>query len=160
MNFKGLIIVLSLFAITMNAQNIYQQKMQRINGAQHSSVPLQDLTPYQGKPLLASFFMPDCRWCQKQHKVLSQLQNRCPNLQTIMLGVQGSKQRLRQALKRGKNTFPAFIANKEIVQAIGTKSPVPMMIFISESGDVLFKTVGYANLASMSALLKEHEVCS
>ena len=160
MNFKGLIIASWALANVANAQGIYQQQMRRLNGDQHVSAPIQSLDKYQGTPLLTSFFMPDCRWCQRQHKVLTQLQSSCPKLQTIMLGVQGSKQKLRQQLKREKNTFPAYIANKEIVQAVGAQSPVPMMLIFNQQGQLAFKTIGYTRQAKLSALLKQHKICS
>ena len=160
MNFKWLIVATWALASIANAQGIYQQQMRRLNGDQHASTPVQSLSQYQGTALLSSFFMPDCRWCQRQHKVLTQLQTSCPKLQTIMLGVQGNKQKLRQELHREKNTFPAYIANKAIVQAIGAQSPVPMMLIFNQQGQLAFKTIGYTRQAKLSALLKQHKICS
>ncbi|MEY8200703.1 MAG: hypothetical protein RPS47_15815, partial [Colwellia sp.] len=100
-----------------NSKSIYQQSLLRLNADNHSASTMQTLANYQGEPLLAAFFMPNCRWCQRQHRVLKKLQQSCPTIQTIMLGVQGSKQKLRHELKREKNTFPAYLANNNIIQA-------------------------------------------
>ncbi len=102
--------------------------------------------------------MPNCRWCQRQHKVLKKIQHNCPAIQTVMLGVQGSKQNLRHELKREKNTFPAYLANNNIVQAIGAESPVPMMLFFNNQGTLVFKTVGYTSEEKLIALFTQHNI--
>jgi len=141
-----------------NGESIYQQSLLRLNADNHSASTVQTLENYQGKPLLAAFFMPNCRWCQRQHKVLKKLQYNCPTIQTIMLGVQGSKQKLRHELKREKNTFPAYLANNNIIQAIGAQTPVPMMLFFNQQGKLVFKTVGYTPEKKLISLLAQYKV--
>jgi len=119
---------------------------------------MQTLANYQGSPLITAFFMPNCRWCQRQHKVLKKIQHSCPQIQTVMLGVQGSKQKLRQELIREKNTFPAYLANNNIVQAIGADSPVPMLLFFDQQGELAFKTVGYIREKKLTAMLNQHQL--
>ena len=150
------------FSPSVNAQSIYQEKMLRLNAENNSASKVETLASYQGKILLTSFFMPDCRWCQRQHKVLKKLQSSCPNLQTVMLGVQGKKQKLRHELKREKNTFPAFLANNNIIKAIGSQSPVPMMLIFDTKGQLAFKTIGYTPEQKLITLLNKHkiEVCT
>lgn len=167
MNSKSVLIILLLtllcsLAFHANAQSIYQQSLFRLNADNPSHAPMQTLQQYQGSTLLTSFFMPNCRWCQRQHKVLKKMQQSCPKLNTVMLGVQGSKQKLKYEMQREKNTFPAFVANKQIVQAIGAKSPVPMMLIFDTNGRLAFKTVGYTPEEKLQALLQEHNilVCS
>lgn len=143
---------------TAKAQNIYQQELLRLNAENSSASTIENLAKFQGKILLTSFFMPDCRWCQRQHKVLKKMQGNCPNLQTVMLGVQGSKQKLRHELQREKNTFPAFLANKNIIKAIGSQSPVPMMLIFDNQGQLAFKTVGYTPEEKLKALLNQHQL--
>jgi len=147
---------------SVKAQNIYQEKMLRLNAENNSAATVETLANYQGKTLLTSFFMPNCRWCQRQHKVLKKMQNTCPNLQTVMLGVQGSKQKLRHELKREKNSFPAFLANKNIINAIGPQSPVPMMLIFDSQGQLAFKTIGYTPEEKLKTLLSRHkiEICT
>lgn len=155
---KVLVFSFSAFTFSTSAESIYQQPMVRLN-AQNSSAPqIQTLANYQGNPLLTAFFMPNCRWCQRQHKVLKKIQHTCPTIQTVMLGVQGSKQKLRHELMREKNTFPAYLANNNIVQAIGAKSPVPMMLLFNSQGTLIFKTVGYTSTEKLTALLIQHNI--
>jgi thioredoxin-related protein len=161
MNFspiKGLVFFLSAFAFLANAESIYQEPMLRLNAENNSAAQIQTLANYQGNPLLTAFFMPNCRWCQRQHKVLKKIQQTCPTMQTVMLGVQGSKQKLRHELKREKNTFPAFLANNNIIQAIGAKSPVPMMLLFNSQGTLVFKTVGYTPEKKLTALLAQNNI--
>ncbi len=157
-----MLVFFSVLAFSASAQSIYQQSMLRLNANNQSAVQIETLKQYQGGALLTSFFMPNCRWCQRQHKVLKKIQASCPKLHTVMLGVQGSKQKLRYELQREKNTFPAFIANKAIVSAIGGKSPVPMMLIFDKTGNLAFKTVGYTPEDKLQALLSKYklEVCN
>lgn len=149
---------LSALAFLANADNIYQQKMLRLNTKDQSASQVQTLASYQGNPMLTAFFMPNCRWCQRQHKVLKKMQQTCPAIQTIMLGVQGSKQKLRHELQREKNSFPAFLANNTVIQAIGAQSPVPMMLFFNQQGSLVFKTVGYTSAEKLTSLLAQHNI--
>lgn len=158
----GLIGALMFFVLTLaipvNAQTIYQEKMLRLNAENNSASKVETLANYQGKILLTSFFMPNCRWCQRQHRVLKKMQDSCPNLQTVMLGVQGSKQKLRHELQREKNTFPAYLANKNIINAIGSQSPVPMMLIFDNQGQLAFKTIGYTPEEKLKTLLNQHQI--
>ncbi|WP_052379977.1 MULTISPECIES: thioredoxin family protein [unclassified Pseudoalteromonas] len=154
---KYLLMGLCAFGFYANAQSIYQEEMQRID---ISSQTPYTLNMYSGSPLLTSFFMPNCRWCQRQHKVLKKLQKICPTLQTVMLGVQGSKQKLKMELKREHNSFPAYIASRNIINAIGTKSPVPMMLIFNAKGKLVFKTQGYTPKDKLINLLNKYEIPS
>ena len=166
MNSKQLaIFLLTCFSVlnlayspSVYSQNIYQEEMLRLNAENNSASKVETLAGYQGKTLLTSFFMPNCRWCQRQHKVLKKMQSSCPNLQTVMLGVQGSKQKLRHELKRKKNSFPAFLANNNIIKAIGSQSPVPMMLIFNTQGQLVFKTLGYTPEEKLKNLLNEHQI--
>jgi thioredoxin-related protein len=155
---KLLILYLSTFAFVTNAQSIYQQPMLRLNADNNSASQVQTLKNYQGAPLLTAFFMPNCPWCQRQHKILKRIQHQCPEIQTVMLGVQGSKQNLRHELKREKNTFPAFLANNNIIQAVGADSPVPMMLLFNSEGTLIFKTVGYTKQDELTKLITKSNI--
>ena len=141
--------------LSVNASEIYQQAMVRLDSKDAPGVQVETLAPYSGRPMLVSFFMPKCRWCQRQHKTLKQMQANCPSLQPVMLGVQGSKRHLKQELKREKNTFPAYIASPAIVKAIGAKSPVPMMLMFNGQGQLVFKTQGYTPQEKLAKLFYE-----
>lgn len=158
MNFRpsACMFALLLLPITTQAQNIYHEQMLRIDKL--GGFQAQTLKAYSGNPMLMSFFMPNCRWCQRQHRELIKLQAQCPTIQPIMLGVQGSKLKLKQELKREKNTFPAYIANKNIIKAIGAKSPVPMMILFDKFGEVVLKTVGFTPIEKLTKLFSDNQL--
>ncbi|PAJ74356.1 hypothetical protein CJF42_11010 [Pseudoalteromonas sp. NBT06-2] len=153
--FKYLVMGLCALSFYANAQSIYQEQMQRIDISSHTT---QTLTYYKGSALLTSFFMPNCRWCLRQHNVLKSIKKTCPKLQTIMLGVQGTKQKLKKELKREKNTFPAYLASRNIINAIGAKSPVPMMLIFNQAGQLAFKTVGYTPKDKLIKLLNTYQI--
>ncbi|MGL1958365.1 MAG: thioredoxin family protein [Colwellia sp.] len=155
---KTLVFFCSVLAFLANAESIYQQSMLRLNAESNSASQIQTLVSFKGKPLITSFFMPNCRWCQRQHKVLKKIQQTCPQIQTVMLGVQGSKQKLRKELQREKNTFPAYLTNNNIIKAIGAQSPVPMMLFFNEQGTLVFKTVGFTSAEKLTALIEQHKL--
>ena len=146
------------------ADNIYQESMLRIDSVFSKENTLSTvqtkhtLKPYQGQKILLSFFMPNCRWCQRQHQVLKRIYADCPLLNPIMIGVQASKQQLKLALKRKKNTFPAFVASHNMVQAIGEKSAVPMLLFFNEVGDLIFKAEGYLPQSQLVDLLSQKKL--
>ncbi len=153
-----LIAIASLLSYSVSAQSIYQQSMLRLNAVDSSTPAVETLQRYQGQTLLTLFFMPDCRWCRRQHKVLKKMQKSCPKLNSVMLGVQGSKQKLRRELQRDKNTFPAYVANNVIVNAVGSQSPVPMMLIFDSAGQLALKTIGYTREDKLQQLLLSHNV--
>ena len=152
-----LLFFLSQLAFFASGESIYEQNMLRLN-ADSNIVAIQTLANYKGAPLITAFFMPNCRWCQRQHKVLKEIQHSCPQIKTVMLGVQGSKQKLRHELKREKNTFPAFLANNNLIQAVGADSPVPMMLLFNSEGTLTFKTVGYTNQEELTKLITQSNI--
>jgi thioredoxin-related protein len=152
-----LLFFLSPLAFFASGESIYEQSMLSLN-ADSNLAAMQTLANYKGAPLITAFFMPNCRWCQRQHKVLKKIQHNCPQIQTVMLGVQGSKQKLRHELKREKNTFPAYVANNTIIQAVGADSPVPMMLFFSQQGELVFKTVGYTKQDKLTKLITKNNI--
>jgi len=149
---------LSILAQTVNAHGVYQESMLRIDSQVNSNSTVQKLEKYQGSTMLLSFFMPKCKWCKRQHSVLKRMQENCPQLNTVMLGVQGSKQQLRRALKRNKNTFPAFIASPNIIKSVGSEYPVPMMLVFNKTGKLIFKTIGYTPENKLKTLLNQNSL--
>ena len=158
----SLYLALITISVTAHGQNIYQEKMLRLNAENNSATTIETLEAYQGKALLTAFFMPNCRWCQRQHRVLKKVQRSCPYFQPVMLGVQGSKQKLRHELIRERNTFPAFLANKNIINAMGDQSPVPMMLVFNKQGELVFKTIGYTPEDKLKSLFNQYniDICS
>ncbi|MCO7187438.1 MULTISPECIES: redoxin family protein [unclassified Pseudoalteromonas] len=157
MSFKWVAMLLvTCLGFESQATDFYTQPMQRLDDAAHGEQ--QTLTPFSGTPVVMSFFMPNCRWCEKQHTALSNLVEHCAGVQPIMMGVNGNRQDLRRALRRTHNTFPAFLSSPAITQSLGKKPPVPMTLIFNAQGELIFYTQGYRSQDTLSALLKEHQV--
>ena len=144
--------------LPVQAGDIFQQAMVRLDRTVANATEVETLAQFRHKPMIVSFFMPNCKWCQKQHKNLKRIEQTCPNAQVIMLGVQGNYQRLKRELHKERNHFPAYVANKEIVQAIGSQSPVPMTLIFDEVGGLVLKTVGYTSKEKLIALSLEKQL--
>ena len=160
MNCKVLIVFINLIcALTHSAiaQSFFTQEMLRIDKDNQN---IETLDTFRGTPLITSFFMPKCTWCQRQHKVLKDLSDTCAQIKTVLLGVQGTKHKLKKALKRKKNNFPAYLANRNIINAIGTKSPVPMMLVFNAQGKLVFKTIGFTAKDKLLNLLVKNNVAT
>lgn len=154
----ALAVCLSIWTPSVQANDIYQQAMVRLDRTEAKGNVVENLTQFRNKPMVMSFFMPNCKWCKKQHKSLKNIQKTCPNAQVVMLGVQGNYQQLKKELHKDRNQFPAYMANKEIVQAIGSKSPVPFTLVFDSQGRLAFKTTGYMPQAKLTALMLEKNI--
>ncbi|MCG7536564.1 TlpA disulfide reductase family protein [Pseudoalteromonas sp. OOF1S-7] len=157
MNFKWAAMLLAICLVyESHATDFYSQPMQRLDDAAYGEQ--QTLTPFTGTPVLMSFFMPNCRWCEKQHVALTKLIESCAGVQPVMMGVNGNRRDLRRALKRKHNTFPAFLSSREFTQALGVTPPVPMTLIFNRQGELVFYTQGYRSQQTLSTLLKKHRV--
>jgi thioredoxin-related protein len=157
---KAIVKSLPLFTLSVSAQSIYQIPMVALNPDSNIYHEVQTLSGYQNKPLIITFFAPNCRWCQRQHKALKKISLACPETSIVFLGVQGNKANLRQELRRKKNTFPAFVADHKIVNLIGSESPVPMTLLFKKTGELSLKTIGYLRADDLVELLKYHGVAN
>ncbi|MEC4088041.1 TlpA family protein disulfide reductase [Pseudoalteromonas rubra] len=157
MSFKWVAMLLATCLVSKSqATDFYTQPMQRLDDAAYGEQ--QTLAPFTGAPVLMSFFMPNCRWCEKQHVALSNLIESCADVQPVMMGVNGNRRDLRRALKRKHNEFPAFLSSRQLIQALGANPPVPMTLIFNHQGELVFYTQGYRSQQTLSALLKEHQV--
>lgn len=147
---------------TVNAKDIYQQSMVRLDRTIHNDNQknnnVETLQAYRGKPMLMSFFTPNCKWCKKQHKSLKKMLATCPNAQVVMVGVQGNNQRLKQELRKERNKFPAYVANAEIINAIGKQSPVPQTLIFDSRGNLVVKTIGLTSIDKLQRLLLDKKI--
>ncbi len=136
------------------ALSVYKEPMQRID--RHGKGKVETWQQYMGKPLVASFFEPNCGWCQRQQKVLEEIRTQCTSLQVVMVGIRASKQVLKRELLRKKTRFSSYIATPTLVNAIGAETPVPIMLSFNQYGDLVFKHIGFADNASLLSHLQQH----
>lgn len=157
MNFKTVtLLFLTLLAGKTHALEFYQLAMLRLDDAAYGQQ--QTLKQFAEQPVIASFFMPNCRWCEKQHDALKQLESTCPEVKSVMMGLNGNNSDLKRALRRKQNDFPAFVSHHKIISALGNKPPVPMSLIFDKSGELIFYTQGYNSASTLSELLVENNI--
>jgi thioredoxin-related protein len=114
------------------------------------------LQQYKGKPILMSFFEPECSWCFKQLRDLSQLQSNCQDrFQTLAMGVNGSQGELRQLYARTGVKLPAFLVSSRMIVDIGDIPATPITLLINESGQAISAVRGYQSLEKLQDVLRK-----
>lgn len=114
------------------------------------------LLQFQGKPVIISFFEPECPWCFKQLQDLEQMQLDCQQMiQPLAIGVNGRPAGLKQLFARTRVKFPAFIASNRMLADIGGVPATPISVFIDQEGKLLGAVRGYKPLPEIYALLEQ-----
>ncbi|WP_337880749.1 hypothetical protein [Rheinheimera sp.] len=108
------------------------QKLPRLNQAAASS----------GRAALLLLFGPDCRFCKQQARLMQQLQQQCPSVQLALIGVQGSKDELRQEIRQLQTSLPAFAVTAAFLRAIDGVDAVPTNLILDQEGRLLVKHRG------------------
>ncbi len=103
----------------------------------------QSLSQYQGAPVLMMFFEPGCSWCYRQFKVLDKLHNECPGINSLAVGVNGSRRDLLAEYQRIKPAFPAYQASGRLLTAIGGVPATPFTLITDSQGQPLGWLRGY-----------------
>ena len=157
MNFKtATVLFLLIFVHKAHAYEFYELAMLRLNDAAYGKQ--ETLSQFKNQPIIASFFMPNCSWCEKQHKALRKLRVQCPEVNSVLLGINGNNRDLKRALRKKRNNFPAFVSHPEIVKALGDAPPVPMALIFNKNGQLAFYTQGYNSASTFEKLLKENKI--
>lgn len=112
------------------------------------------LAQYRGKPVLMSFFEPECPWCFRQLQDLQVLHASCPDsFQPLALGVNGERRDLRQIFARTRASFPAYIASPRMLADIGGVPATPITVLVDASGAAVGAVRGYRSLDELGELL-------
>lgn len=74
-------------------------------------------------------FEPHCSWCIKQARALAELQQRCPQIQPIALGINGDRLALKRALFNLQVPFDAYIAPFNLLHDMGGVHSTPITLF-------------------------------
>ncbi|MBQ4848697.1 hypothetical protein [Pseudoalteromonas sp. MMG012] len=112
-----------------------------------------------GPGLTLSFFTPECTWCKKQHRVLTELAVICRELNPVMVGINGNKVGYKQTLRRMSNTLPAIVAPQGLVAALPNLS-VPRVIVIDSKWQVVTHLVGFSDAEMLLDILQQNNMCS
>lgn len=107
---------------------VYLEKFERLDSPKRET-----LKDFYGSAMAIAVFSTDCSWCKKQHRVLKSLQNECPQLTSVMMGIGDDKRKLTQDLRRSKNEFPAFQINSKLLNALDN-SNVPRLLVFDRQG--------------------------
>ena len=119
---------------------VYLEKFERLDSPKRET-----LKDFYGSAMAIAVFSTDCSWCKKQHRVLKSLQNECPQLTSVMMGIGDDKRKLTQDLRRSKNEFPAFQINSKLLNALDN-SNVPRLLVFDRLGDSAAKSIRFISL--------------
>ncbi len=93
------------------------------------------LARYEGKPVLVTFFQPDCNWCAKQIRGINHLVEKCPGeFHALAVGVNGDRQRLKKEIRRLKPAFPAYEASPQLIADVGGEVVTPFTLVGDRDG--------------------------
>lgn len=102
------------------------------------------LNTVKHKHLLISFFEPECTWCYRQLRMLNKLQQTCEdNIQSIMIGVHGTRQALQREFRLINVTLPAFETSEALLAFTGNIEATPITFLVREDGVITHKLRGY-----------------
>ncbi len=121
-----------------------------------------DLAMHRGAINLLMFFEPECPYCFKQARILSQLQHRCDRIQPIAVGVNGSRQDLRAEMRRMRAEFPALQISVRLHEDLGKVEGTPLLLITDRAGMLVTWLRGLKQEDMLAGLLNqiEPQVCS
>jgi|TARA_B000000475_G_C15999909_1_gene448505 thioredoxin-related protein len=128
---------------------VYLEKFERLDSPKRET-----LKDFYGSAMAIAVFSTDCSWCKKQHRVLKSLQNECPQLTSVMMGIGDDKRKLTQDLRRSKNEFPAFQINSKLLNALDN-SNVPRLLVFDRQGIAQLNLSGFIPKDELLALLNQ-----
>jgi|TARA_B000000477_G_C6091966_1_gene228141 thioredoxin-related protein len=128
---------------------VYLEKFERLDSPKRET-----LKDFYGSAMAIAVFSTDCSWCKKQHRVLKSLQNECPQLTSVMMGIGDDKRKLTQDLRRSKNEFPAFQINSKLLNALDN-SNVPRLLVFDRQGIAQLNLSGFIPKDELLDLLNQ-----
>lgn len=128
---------------------IYLEKFEYLSSSKRGT-----LENFYGSIMAVSFFGTDCSWCKKQHNVLKILQDRCSEINTVMMGIGHEKRKLNIDLRRYQNRFPAFLVNNNLTNALES-SNVPRLLVFDQQGSAKLNLLGYVPEAELLLILNQ-----
>lgn len=128
---------------------VYLEKFERLDSPKRET-----LKDFYGSAMAIAVFSTDCSWCKKQHRVLKSLQNECPQLTSVMMGIGDDKRKLTQDLRRSKNEFPAFQINSKLLNALDNTN-VPRLLVFDRQGIAQLNLSGFIPKDELLALLNQ-----
>ncbi len=108
------------------------------------------------KPTVLMFFQPDCSWCKKQGKIITQLVSECGNsVHFTLVGDKGSKRQLKRELRHFSETIPSQQSTQLFARKSGGVKGFPTTLVLDTQGHVLAKRRGFTDEAMLRKLTNE-----
>lgn len=95
------------------------------------------------------FFQPNCRWCERQAKVLAKLQASCSSLKVDAIGMFASYQGLRRSISKSRLVLPAYQSSPELLQVLPKVAATPVMFLLNKKGQLLQPFYGFITLKKL-----------
>lgn len=119
-----------------------------------------ELEQYRAQPVLIMLFQPECPYCGRQVTAIQELREECPDFTPIAVGVNGSRQRLRQELAELDPEFAAYEASGDMNRDLGDIDGTPVMLLTDQNGLYQTHLFGYQNLDVLRQVMQEHAICT
>jgi len=103
--------------------------------------------------LFVTFFEDKCRWCLRQMNAYQKFKNKM-NAEFVMVGVGGSKYKLRHWAKRAGTSLPTAYASEELLSLVGIPEMTPYTLIFDSQGYFLSKVTGYIKPEVLSKIAK------
>ncbi|MEZ9142039.1 MULTISPECIES: TlpA family protein disulfide reductase [unclassified Shewanella] len=108
------------------------------------------------KPTVLMYFQPDCSWCKKQGKIITELLGECGNsVHFTLVGDKGSKSQLKRELRHFSADTPSKQSNKMFVRKSGGVKGFPTTLVLDTQGHVLAKRRGFTSETMLRRLTNE-----
>ncbi|MCL1046448.1 thioredoxin fold domain-containing protein [Shewanella electrodiphila] len=108
------------------------------------------------KPTVLMYFQPDCSWCKKQGKIITELLGECGNsVHFTLVGDKGSKSQLKRELRHFSADIPSKQSNKMFVRKSGGVKGFPTTLVLDTQGHVLAKRRGFTSETMLRRLTNE-----
>jgi len=103
---------------------------------------------------VAMIFQPDCSWCKKQGKALTEAFKQCKSSVNITLvGAKGNVRELKKELKHYHPGIPSFAADRKFLRAIGGYQASPTTLIYDDKGQLITKKRGFIPYDNLSKAL-------
>lgn len=118
-----------------------------------------ELEQYRDQPILIMLFQPECPYCGRQVAAIQEIKEECPAITPIAVGVNGSRQRLRQELVELDPDFTAYEASGDMNRDLGDIDGTPVMLLTDQEGLYQTHLFGYQNLDVLRQVMQERAIC-
>lgn len=141
-------LLFSLAAFCSQADTLFDFEMKNLKTGKTEKLPLTS-----SAPTLLVFFQPDCKWCEKQIALVTQLQQDCQQpVQALAIGTLGGYRELKKEVRKQQISLPSYLASSRFISALGGINTSPVSVLFNTDGTVEWAARGYQKEAHLSVL--------